>query len=302
MAQGEIEAFAVEGTASYGAGLTRSLRGRGFAVVEVSRPDRRTRHSQGKSDPIDAEAAARAVLSGKATAVPKAGDDNVEIIRMLRVARVGAVKARTAAINSFLSLVVTAPSELVEQLKGVSNKQLVERAARFRPGPVTTTIAGAKAAMASLARRIKAFEAEIAALDADLAVLVAQVAPDLVAIYGVGTDSAGALLVSAGDNPRRLKSEAAAAKLWGVAPLPATSGKTVSRHRLNRGGDRQANAALFRIVTVRMYRHGLTRDYVQRRIKEGRSKREIIRCLKRYVAREVYCALVSSGLVPHPSP
>jgi transposase len=292
-AQGDIEAFGIEGTGSYGSGLSRWLRDRDFAVIEVSRPNRQARRRRGKSDPADAEAAARAVLSGEASGTPKSADDKVEMIRMFRVARSGAHKARTAAINALRGLVVTAPVELAEELKGLSVDDLVGRATRFRPGPLVSTTAGAKAAMASLARRIKALDDEIAALTQALEPLVAEACPALVALYGVGTDSAGALLVSAGDNSGRLSSERAAAKLWGVAPMEASSGM-VTRHRLNRGGDRQANAALYRIVFVRMRHHQATRDYVERRIKEGKSKREIMRCLKRYVVREVFAALTAT--------
>jgi transposase len=287
---GAPEAFGIEGTASYGAGLTRWLRARGLAVIEVNRPNRQARRRMGKSDPADAEAAARAVLSGEASATPKTGDDQVESIRMLRIARAGANKARTAAINALKGLIVTSPEALAAELKGLSTRRLVDHTARFRPGPLISTTAGAKAAMASIARRIKELETEIAALNADLEPLVAEACPALIALYGVGTDSAGTLLVSAGDNPDRLSSEGSAAKLWGVAPIEASSGLT-KRHRLNRGGDRQANAALYRIVIVRMHHHQPTRDYVERRIKEGKSKREIMRCLKRYVVREVYSAL-----------
>jgi hypothetical protein len=214
---------------------------------------------------------------------------------MLRIARAGANKSRTAAINALKGLIVTAPQALAAELKGLSGGEQVDRAARFRAGPLDSTTAGAKAAMSSIARRIKELEAEIASLDAYLETLVADACPALVSLYGVGTDSAGALLVSAGDNPDRLSSERAAAKLWGVAPIEASSGLT-KRHRLSRGGDRQANAALYRIVVVRMRHHQPTRDYVERRVKEGKSKREIMRCLKRYVVREVYSALTGSDI------
>lgn len=295
---GEIQAVGIEGAGSYGAGLARWLGAQGVTTIEVDRPDRRTRAAEGKSDPLDAESAARAVLSGRARAVPKAGDDQVETIRMLRVARAGAIKARTAAINQLRALAVTAPDSLSEELKALASSELVARVIRFRPGPLVDTTAGAKAAMVCVARRIRHLDAELEALDGDLEALVGSAAPELVSIYGVGPDCAGALLVAAGDNPDRLRSEAAMAKAWGVAPLPATSGKTTNRHRVNPGGNRQANAALFRIVLVRMRHHGPTRAYVERRTKEGLSKREIIRCLKRYLVREVYAALTASGRLP----
>jgi len=295
---GRVEAFGIEGTGSYGAGLSRWLAERGAKVIEVDSPRRTVRRRGGaKSDPVDAEAAARAVLSGQATGTPKAGDDKAEMVRMLRTSRSGAIKARTAAINNLRALVVTAPGELAEQLKGLSHEHLVARVVRLRPGPLLTTTAAAKAAMISLARRIQFLDAEVAQLDASLEVLVAAAAPRLVSLLGVGTDCAGALLVSVGDNPQRLRSEQAAARLWGVAPLEASSGQTC-RHRLNRGGDRQANAALYRVVVVRMRHHQPTRDYVERRTKEGLSKKEIMRCLKRYLVREVYRALTASEQAP----
>jgi transposase len=281
----------VEGTGSYGAALARHLGAAGHAVVEVDRPDRRTRRLQGKSDPVDAEAAARAVLAGTASGCPKAGDGRVEMIRSLRVARRSALKARTQATNQLLALVLTSPEELRASLRSMSLPRLVKVAARFRPGPLLDPAAATKLALRHLARRHAALSAEIAELDRALAQVVSEAAPGLLALPGVGTDVAGALLVAAGDNPERLSSEAAFARLCGVAPLPASSGKT-NRHRLNRGGDRIANNALWRIVLVRMSSDPRTRNYVERRTKEGLSKKEIIRCLKRYVAREVYRRLV----------
>ncbi len=284
---GEIEAFGVEGTGSYGAGLARHLRAAGYQVIEVVRPNRQARRRNGKSDPADAEAAARAVLSGEATGCPKSGDDLVEMIRVLRVARSGAIKARTQALNALKSLVVTAPIELRDQLRGLSTGAAIATAARLRSGRETTTTAANKTALRALAGRYQALDAEITELDAQLAELTAEASPKLVDTFGVGPDVAGALLVAAGDNPDRLRSEAAFAMLCGASPVEASSGKTV-RHRLNRGGDRQANAALYRIVLVRMRYHEATRAYVQRRTEQGRSKPEIIRCLKRYVAREIF--------------
>ena len=223
--------------------------------------------------------------------VPKTGDGRVEMIRSLRVARRSALKARTQATNQLLALVLTSPEELRASLRGLSVPSLVRAAARFRPGPLVSPAAATKLALRHLARRYAALSAEIAELDRGLAMVVAEAAPALLALRGVGTDVAGALLVAAGDNPERLSSEAAFARLCGVAPLPASSGKT-NRHRLNRGGDRIANNALWRIVLVRMSGDPRTRNYVERRTKEGLSKKEIIRCLKRYVAREVYRRLV----------
>lgn len=299
-AHGEVEAWGIEGTGSYGAGLMRFLRGEEQAVIEINRPDRKARRLKGKSDPVDAEAAARAVLSGEASALPKSGDDRVEMIRALRTARSSAVKARTQTINALRALVVSAPAELREQLRGLSATKLVRTAAGLRPGDVTTPLAATKLALRSLAGRHQGLDSEIKSLDPQIARLATEAASALVELFGVGPEVAGALLVTAGDNPQRLRSEAAFAHLCGVAPIQASSGKTV-RHRLNRGGDRQANAALYRVVVVRLRHHAKTREYVERRTKEGKSKTEIIRCLKRYVAREVFAVLSDIGqknLVP----
>lgn len=291
---GEVEAWGIEGTGSYGAGLSRFLHGADQVVIEINRPDRKARRLKGKSDPVDAEAAARAVLSGEANAVPKSGDDRVEMIRALRSARSSAIKARTQAINALKSLVVSAPAQLREQLRALSNTQLVRSCARLRPGDIANPLAATKLALRSLALRYEALEAEIKILDPELARLTNEAAPALVELLGVGPDVAGTLLVTAGDNPQRLRSEAAFAHLCGVSPIQASSGKTV-RHRLNRGGDRRANAALYRIVIVRLRYHPETREYAERRTAEGKSKAEIIRCLKRYVAREVFAVLKDSG-------
>lgn len=288
---GEVEAFGIEGTNSFGAGLTRHLRAAGYFVLEVTRPKRKTRRDKGKSDPIDAEAAARAVLAGEAVGTPKSSVDKAEMVRVLRVARSTAVRARTQAINALRALVVTAPVELREELRHLGAAKLVERAARLRPGQDTTTTAASKSAMRSLAHRYQDLTEEISELNAQLDELVAAAVPTVVALYGVGTDVAGQLLVTAGDNPERLATDAKFSMLCGSSPQPTGSGKTSNRHRLNRGGDRQANAALYRIVLVRLRFDPTTKAYVERRTNEGKSKREIIRCLKRYVAREVFTAL-----------
>ncbi len=287
---GHIEAFGLEGTGSYGAGLARYLRAEGLLVVEVIRPNRQARRRNGKSDPADADAAASAVLSGDAAGAPKAGDATVEMIRALRVARSTAIKARTQASNAMKGLVVTAPEALRESLRSLSTIQLVRTCARLRPGDLLDPTAATKVALRRLAIRHEALEAEVKELDDQLEPLVAKAAPKLVAIYGIGPDSAGALLVAAGDNPERMRSEAAFSMLCGSSPVEASSGKVV-RHRLNRGGDRQANAALYRIVIARLRWDRATKDYLERRTSEGKSKKEIIRCLKRYVAREVFAAL-----------
>lgn len=289
---GEVEAFGIEGTGSYGAGLSRTLRGQGYLVLEVSRPNRQARRRRGKSDPADAEAAARAVLAGEAAGLPKAGDAEAEAIRMLRIERNGAVKAHTQATNAMRALLVSAPSELRDALRHLDNAELVTTCARLRPGPGNDVMATAKRTLRGLGRRCAHLEAEIRELDALLTELVAAAVPELVALMGFGTETAGQLLVTAGDNPERLHSEAAFSKLCGSSPQEASSGKTV-RHRLSRAGDRQANSALYVVAIVRMRWHAPTRAYVERRLTEGKTKREIIRCLKRYIAREAYAALTA---------
>ena len=289
----ETPCFGVEGTGAYGAGLARHLRRAGCTVIEINRPNRQTRHARGKSDPIDADAAARAVLSGEASSVPKRDEDRVSMIRTLRVARRSAVQSTTQISNQVKGLIVTAPAELREQLRLLSGHDLIETLAGLRPGSITTPTAAAKMALRVLARRHQHLGDEIATLNVELERLTQEVAPELCALKGVGPDVAGALLVAAGDNPERLRSEASFAHLCGVAPLPASSGKTTGRHRLNRGGNRQANNALWRIVIGRLRWHQPTKDYVARRTAEGLSKKEIIRCLKRYVAREVFRLIVA---------
>jgi transposase len=286
---GPVEAWGIEGTGSFGAALTRFLRAHGQVVVEVNRPDRAARRRRGKSDSLDAEAAARTAQAHQGS-MPKAGDGLVEMIRVLRVARASAMKARTQAINALKALVVTAPAELREPLRNLSTVRLVQTTTALEPGPVTTPLAAATLGLRTLARRYQLLSAELTILDAELDRLTRAAAPKLVALFGVGSDSAGALLVAAGDNPDRLRSNAAFSMLCGASPIEASSGKT-RRHRLNRGGDRQANAALHRIVVARLRHDQQTKDYLARRIREGKSKKEAIRCLKRYVAREVFAAL-----------
>ena len=297
---GAVRAFGIEGTGSYGAGLARFLREEGHAVHEAGRPDRGLRHRQGKTDHLDAEGAARAVLGGQATALPKAGTSRVEMIRHLKVARDTAVKARSQAMQALKSIIVSAPPVLREQLDQITGKMaLVRHLAALRPGPLTSTTASAKAGLRAIARRWLDLDAEIKSHDAHLEELVERCAPTMVEAHGIGTGTAAEMLVLVGDNPERIRSEAAFAKLCGVCPIPASSGKT-SRHRLNRGGHRQANAALHRVVVVRMRAHQPTIDYVRRRTAEGKSKREIIRCLKRFVAREIFGHLCRAPRTAYP--
>ena len=283
---GTIVIAGVEGTSSYGAGLTWVLQAAGVEVAEVSRPDRAARRRQGKSDPLDAYAAARAALAGHGVAVPK--DARTGALRALLSARRSAVKAHTAATNQIHALLVTAPAELRDRYRRHNSNALVKALARCRPATHNdaTTVAVLTAAKA-LARRTEFLDRQKQDLTAQLDVLVSQINPALRAAYGVGPDTAAQLLVTAGTNPHRLRNEASFAALCGTAPVPASSGK-ITRHRLSRGGDRAANNALSRIALVRMSAQPPTRDYVQRQDANGRTKKEILRLLKRAIAREVF--------------
>jgi transposase len=293
--------FGVEGCGSYGQGLVSRLRRHDQrVVVEAGRPDRRDRRERGKSDPIDAENAARAVLAGTATGTPKSADGTSEMIREIKIARDTAVKARSQAIITLKALIVTAPDELRHELQPLSKAKLRERCAGLRPGRLESPLAAAKHALRALARRWQDLDGEIKEHDRLLDTLTAQVAPGLREAFGIGVDVAAEMLILAGDNPERIRSEAAFAKLCGVSPIPASSGAT-QRHRLNWAGHRQANSALYRSVIVRMRFHPPTIAYVKRRTAEGKGKREIIRCLKRYLAREVYRHIVQATPVLKPA-
>lgn len=293
---GRLELVGVEGTGAYGAGLARMLSAEGVALAEIDRPNRKTRRRAGKSDPVDAEAAARTALAGVRIGIPKDRGGQVEALRTLRVARRSAVEQRADSQRQIRALLITAPEPLRSQLRGLPVKQLLTTCAAMRPNiaRIGEPEQAVKTALRSLARRHAALTTEITELDELIEPLVAAINPALTAAYGVGADCAGQLLVTAGQNPERLRSEGAFAMLCGVAPLPASSGRT-TRHRLNRGGDRQANAAIYRITLVRMRWDPRTRAYVERRTNEGLSKLEIIRCLKRMIARELYY-LLNPGL------
>ncbi len=289
---GHIDKVGIEGTGSYGAGLFRFLDRHDVTVIEVMRPNRQDRRRHGKSDPLDSIAAARAVLAQAATSTPKPRTGPVEAIRLLRATRKSAVKARKAAINQIHGLLYGAPQELRESLAGFNRAALVARCARLRVGTsdVADPTIAAKVALRALARRIHAIDAELAETDLALTELISKTAPTTLAIFGAGPETVGQLLATAGDNPHRITSEGALARLCGTAPIPASSGAT-TRHRLHRGGDRAANSAIYMIVLNRLRWHAPTKAYVDRRTAEGKSKKEIIRCLKRAVVREIYGAL-----------
>ena len=286
---GVVTLVGVEGTGSWGVGLARFLHDQDIDTVEVDRPNRQARRKVGKSDPTDAVAAARAALSGAAGVTPKTRNGPVEQMRVLLVARRSERRQRIQTLNQLRHLVFTAPEPIRVRFKDRYKRGLVTEAAKMRPrpgsDPVTYTT---NVVIRNLARRIQGLNAEMASIDDLLTELVAETAPSLIALYGAGADTAASLLVTAGDNPDRLGSERSWANLCGVAPLPAGSGKTSGRYRLNRGGDRNANSALYRIVLTRMSSDQETRRYVARRRDEGLSTPEIMRCLKRYVARQVF--------------
>lgn len=297
VAFGAVVRVGIEGTGSYGAGLTRHLRDAGIEVVEVIRPNRQLRRMRGKSDPVDAYAAATTALASIDHPTPKMTTGPVEAIRFLLVARRSAIKARTAAQVQIKSLLVTAPAPVRERFRSAGDKALIEGLAKLRPDLASAETAPISTALKSLARRHQQLTEEITDLETTLTPLVNDANPGLAAAKGVGTITAAQLLITAGDNPERLRSEGAFAALAGVSPIPASSGKT-NRHRLNRGGDRQANAALHRIALVRMTYESRTRDYVTKKRAEGRGNKEIIRCLKRAIAREIYTLLTSRVEVP----
>jgi transposase len=294
---GRVCMFGVEGAGSYGSGLARFLHRQGRRVVEVSRPARKgERRLVGKSDVIDAEHAAREVLTGKAMSTPKTADGTVEAIRLIKIARDSAMRAHSQAMITLKATLVTAVDDERAALEPLADFRLIRACAALDTrGDIADPKIAMRHLLSALARRWLELHEEIKEHSGHLKRLTGAAAPDLVAAFGIGPDIAAEVLVTAGDNTDRVRSEAALAKLCGACPIPTGSGKTSGRYRLNRGGNRQANAALYRVVVVRMRWHPPTIAYVERRTAEGLSKREIIRCLKRYVAREVY------QLLPHPS-
>jgi transposase len=291
---GTVALVGVEGTGSYGAGLARHITAAGVRVVEAVRSDRQDRRRQGKSDPLDAVSAARAAQSGRACGAPKGRDGAVEAIRTLMVAKRSARSERTQTINQARSLILTGPDDLRTRFARHTAAALVAETAALRPRPGDVVGYATRIALRELGRRAEFLDGQLQRLDEQIVPLVTAHAPGLLALHGVGPDTAALLLIAAGDHPERLRSEAAWAHLCAAAPIPASSGKR-TRHRLNPGGDRQANHALWRIVITRMSSHPPTRAYVERRTKEGMSKKEIIRCLKRYVAREACPRLRAAG-------
>ena len=289
---GTVIRVGVEGTGSYGVGLTRHLIAAGVEVVEVNRPNRQLRRRRGKSDTVDAEAAARAALNGDASGIPKGNDGIVESIRAIRVVFCSTRAHRTRVSNQLRDLITIAPEPLRQQLEPLTTAQRVQRCARFRPGALTDPTEATKHALRTLARQHQALSADLDELRRHLDQLTTTVNPALRAAKGIGADVASILLIAAGDHPDRLRSDASFAALCGASPVEASSGKIV-RHRLNQGGNRQANHALWRIAMVRLSTDAETRAYAERRHADGKSRREIIRCLKRFIARDVYTLLTN---------
>lgn len=287
VAFGDIAYAGIEGTGTYGAGLYQALIDKEVSVLEVNRPDRSVRRLKGKSDTTDAENAARSVWSGKATAIPKAQSGACESMRIVSVARKSAVKAKTQSINQIRALLVSAPQGVREKLWRVKAQECIRACITVRKLGDTVLLDTLLSTLKGLAKRWSALSQEIDALDKKLESLTKNYAPNLRSQFGVGPQTAATLMSVAGDNPDRLKSEAALAALCGVNPLPASSGKTV-RHRLNRGGSRTANNAIWTIAMVRMRSDPRTKIYVERRTSEGLTSKEICRCLKRYIARELF--------------
>jgi transposase len=292
---GQVTIAGVEGTGSYGYRLAQQLIAHGIQVVEVNRPDRARRRRKGKSDPVDAEAAARAVLAGDATAIPKCRNGVVGQLRALVMARRSAIKARTQATNQLRALLVDGDDELRGRLGPLRKHHLAHACADLDPGGGVFHLA-----LRSLGRRWLALHQEIVDLDQAITTSVTRIAPRLLARHSVGVHTAARLLLTAGDNPTRLRSEAAFAALCGTSPVEASSGQTV-RHRLNRGGDRAANNALWTIAFVRLIHDPRTRAYAAKRTAQGSSRKEILRCLKRTIARELYPLILEALTAPEPA-
>ena len=286
---GQLRRIGVEATGTYGAGLLRYMQNAGVEVLEVTTPDTHDRRKRGKNDDLDAQNAAHAAFAGRRTVTPKSRDGMVESLRVLKACRKTAVAARRVALQMIHNTIVCAPDDLRETLRRMTRMQLIRTVAAWRPDltDYRSVVSAYRITLKSLGRRYLELHDEIADLDTMIVAIVDELAPALVARNSIGHGSAAQLLVTAGDNAERLRSEASFAALCGVSPVPASSGKT-TRHRLNRGGDRAANSALHIIAIGRFRTDPRTKAYIAKRVAEGHSKLEAIRCLKRYIAREVF--------------
>ena len=278
--------WAVEGAGHYGAGLARYLSGHGETVLEAGRGPRNERRLQGKDDQLDAARAARTVLASETLALPRAGQRR-EALRLLLIARRGAVDVRREALVQLRSVIVTAPDQLRSELRGLPAGRLIQRCSRFRRSSSRTPDALALTlVLRTLARRVQAATVEAAELEAEILAHVRALVPQLLDEPGVGPIVAAQVIVT-WSHKGRVRSEAAFARLAGVAPIPASSGQT-TRHRLSRGGDRQLNRALHTVILHRRHHDPATQAYIARRIAEGKTRRDAVRLLKRYLARHLY--------------
>src|SRR6185437_4505204 len=300
---GSLQRVGIEATGSYGAGLLRYMQKAGIEVLEVTTPDKHDRRKRGKNDDLDAQNAAHAAFAGKRTVTPKSRNGMIESLRVLKACRKTAVAARRVALQMIQNTIVCAPDELRETLRKMTRMQLIRTRAAWRPDLTDyRNVASAyRITLKSLGRRYLELHDEIADLDTMIVAIVDELAPALVARNSIGHETAAQLLLTAGDNVQRLRSEASFAALCGVSPVPASSGKT-TRHRLSRGGDRAANSALHIIAIGRLRTDPRTQAYVAKRITEGHSKLEAIRCLKRYIAREVFSLIKQRSQERHPAP
>lgn len=291
--QGHVLHAGVEGTGSYGAGLAKRFTAAGILVIDVIAPDKQERRLRGKTDQIDAYSAARAVLSRRATTIPKSRNGQVEAVRVLHTVKNLIVKQSTETMNQLQGLIVSAPEPLRERLAGLGGKKLVMACIHLRAHTSDDVVTKhTKTALKVLGKKHRALQAEAEALRNEYTALIKDYAPELLEVYGVGPDVAATLLTVAGENVDRITNEASFAHLCGVAPIPASSGKT-NRYRLNRGGNRQGNAALHRIVITRLKSHQETLVYTAKTLGRGKTKRDTIRLLKRYVIREIYPILIA---------
>jgi transposase len=278
-------AFAIEGTGSFGAGLTRFLTGRDERVLEVGRL-RRERRSGGKTDALDAVRAARSVLTQERPSTPRAGGER-QALQALVAAREGAVNAKRAGLCQLRDLLITTPEPLRSQLRPLTRAQLLHRLATTRPASRRDPeLRGSLLALRSIARRVLQLTAEERELARQIETITRKLAPHLLEQPGVGPHAAAQLVLS-WSHRGRITSEAAFARLAGAAPIPASSGKTI-RYRLDRSGDRKLNRALHMILVTRKRTHPATIAYIERRLQEGKTRREANRCLKRYLARNLY--------------
>ena len=285
---GQVQRAGVEGCGAYGAGLARFLINAGVTVIEVDRPNRQRRRRRGKSDPTDAENAARAVLAGDATGTPKDSNGRVEAVRMLQMTRRSAVKAKTQAANQIKDIVLTAPEALRTELRSLTTNQRVRLVVTWPIEPALDPLSAARRCLTELAKRWLDLHRQINGLNRELRHLLDELVPSLLEQPGVGTDVAAKLVLAVGEDPDRLNSPASFAALCGTSPVEWSSGKNSGHHRLNRGGNRQANNALHVVMLHRWRTDDETKAFIARQRERGKTNRHIQRCLKRALARRLH--------------